>query len=321
MARASDRGLRQRATELISHALILTAGLGTRLRPLTNERAKPAIPVGGEPLIRRIVAELTAHGLTELVLNLHHRPDTLTAVVGDGSDLGARLRYSWEPRLLGSAGGPRKALPILGAETFFLVNGDTLSDVSLASLEAAHVAAGALVTMALVPNRHFDRYGGVKVDERQRVVGFTRKGPASKNTWHFIGVQIVSAAVFAPLEENEPLDTIGGVYDNLIRDRPGSVRAFCSDAAFWDIGTAGDYLRTSRAFSAAGGSDVSRRAKIDPSARVTGSVLWDDVEVGANASLEACIAAEGVRVPDGAAYRHAILIQHEDELTVTRFDA
>ena len=308
---------------MIRHALILTAGLGTRLRPLTNERAKPAMPVAGDPLIRRIVAGLTAYGLTELVMNLHHRPETLTAVVGDASDLGARLRYSWEqPKLLGSAGGPRKALPILGAETFFLVNGDTLTDVRLADLEAAHDAAHAHVTLALVPNRDFEHYGGVKVDDGGRVIGFTRKGPASRDTWHFVGVQVVSASIFAPLPEDEPLDTIGGVYDALVRDRPGSVRAFCTDARFWDIGTAGDYLRTAQAFSAfsRGGSDVGQRVKIDPSARVTGSILWDDVEVGPNASLDACIAADGVRVPAGAVYRHSILIQHEDGLAVTSFD-
>ena len=308
---------------MISHALILTAGFGMRLRPLTDERAKPAMPVAGDPLIRRIVAGLTTHGVTELVMNLHHRPETLTAVVGDASDLGARLRYSWEqPRLLGSAGGPRKALPLLDAETFFLVNGDTLTDVSLAALEAAHVGSNACVTLALVPNRDFERYGGVEVDGRRRVNGFTRKGPASRNTWHFVGVQVVSASVFDSLPEGEPLDTIGGVYDALIRDRPGSVHAFCTDARFWDIGTASDYLRTAQAFSAfsRGGSDVGHRAKIDPSARVTGSILWDDVEVGANASLDACIAADGVRVPAGAAYRHSILIQHEDELAVTPFD-
>ena len=77
-----------------SHALVLTAGLGTRLQPLTSVRAKPAIPVAGEPLIRRIIAWLAAEGVTELVLNLHHLPHTLTAAVGDGSDMGVRVRYS-----------------------------------------------------------------------------------------------------------------------------------------------------------------------------------------------------------------------------------
>src|SRR5207249_8272165 len=141
---------------LIHHALVLTAGLGTRLRPLTDVRAKAAIPVAGEPMVRRIVAWLTAHGVDDLVLNLHHRPETITAVMGDGGDLGARVRYSWEqPVVLGSGGGPRQALPILGADPFFIVNGDTITDVDLEALADAHGRTGALVTLALVPNREF----------------------------------------------------------------------------------------------------------------------------------------------------------------------
>src|SRR5450755_202917 len=135
-------------------ALVLTAGLGTRLRPLTLARAKPAIPVAGEPAIRRILRWLASHQVADVVLNLHYLPETITAVVGDGSDLSVRARYSWElPRILGSAGGPRQALPILGAETFFIANGDTLTDVDLAALAAAHQASGARVTLAVVPNR------------------------------------------------------------------------------------------------------------------------------------------------------------------------
>src|SRR5437867_2464613 len=158
---------------MIRHALILTAGLGTRLRPLTEVRAKPAIPVAGEPMIRRIIGWLAQNGVTSIVLNLHHLPETLTAVVGDGSDLGARVRYSWEqPLVLGSAGGPRLALPILGADTFLLVNGDTLTDVDLHALDAAHAGSDALVTLALVPNREPHRYGGVRLDGDRNVVGF-----------------------------------------------------------------------------------------------------------------------------------------------------
>src|SRR5438128_12573924 len=97
---------------MIRYALLLAAGLGTRLRPLTDVRARPAIPVAGEPMIRRIIGWLAENGVRSIVLNLHHLPETLTAVVGDGSDLGASVRYSWEqPLVLGSAGGPRLALP------------------------------------------------------------------------------------------------------------------------------------------------------------------------------------------------------------------
>src|SRR5512132_2729599 len=98
---------------ILPPALLLTAGLGTRLRPLTFVRAKAAVPVNGETLARRAIRSLVAQGITDLVLNLHHLPATVTASVGDGSDLGARVRYSWENPVLGSAGGPRHALPLL----------------------------------------------------------------------------------------------------------------------------------------------------------------------------------------------------------------
>jgi len=136
----------------ISHALVLAAGLGTRLQPLTSVRAKPAIPVAGEPIARRIIRWLVANGVTDVTINLHHLPETITKAVGDGSDLGARARYSWEqPTILGSAGGPRQALDILGVDTFFLINGDTLTDLDLRGLIDAHAESGALVTCRSCP--------------------------------------------------------------------------------------------------------------------------------------------------------------------------
>lgn len=278
------------------------------------------MPVAGEPLIRRIISWLAARGITELVVNLHHRPETLTAVVGDGSDLGARVRYSWEqPQVLGSAGGPRQALPLLGVDTFLVINGDTLTDVDPRVVADAHERSGALVTLAVVPNRDYARYGGVRVDGSGRVTGFARRGAASEGTWHFVGVQVVEASVFAPLELGRPAGTINGIYDDLIRERADAIHAFRCDAAFWDVGTAADYLRTSQAF-ANGRPDAGRNTRIDPAADVTGSILWDDVDVGAHASLRECIAADGVRVPAAARYERSILIRRDDSLSVTPID-
>ena len=275
------------------------------------------MPVAGEPLVRRILAWLHHHEIVDVVINLHHRAETLTAVVGDGSDIGVRVRYSWEaPLVLGSAGGPRHALPIMRADQFLLVNGDTLTDVDPGEVAATHAASGALVTLALVRNREFDRYGGVKVDKDGCIVSFSRRGPESRDSWHFIGVQAVDASVFGDLPDGVPLNTIGGVYDELIRTRPGAVRAHCCDAAFWDVGTARDYLRTSHALSN-GALDMGRRVHIDASAQVTGSILWDDVEVGADVRLTECIAADGVRVPPGTRYERTILQQRGDDLVVT----
>ena len=229
--------------------LVLAAGLGTRLRPLTDVCAKPAIPVAGEPLIRRIVRWLAAHDVNDLVVNLHYLPHTITAVLGDGSDLSVRVRYSWEqPRILGSAGGPRLALDIIGVDTFIIVNGDTLTDLNVSALVDAHRRSDALVTLALVPNREPEKYGGAVMKADGTVTSFVARGASAKGSYHFIGAQMVRAEAFRQLAAGQPAPSIGGLYDALIAARPGSIRGYVSDAAFWDIGTAEDHARTSAEF-------------------------------------------------------------------------
>jgi mannose-1-phosphate guanylyltransferase len=297
---------------VIRHALVLTAGLGTRLRPLTDVRAKPAIPVAGEPMIRRIIAWLAAQGVTDLVLNLHHRPETLTAVVGDGADLSVRVRYSWEPRILGSAGGPRQALPLVAADPFLIVNGDTIADLDLVPLVDAHRASDALVTLALVPNREFERYGGVLLDTDRRVTGFVKRGPGAEGSYHYIGVQVVQAAAFDAVPPGDAARSIGGVYDGLIREQPGSVRAVVSDAEFWDVGTLEDYWRTSTALAQRSNMadlGIGRGSRIDGSARIARSILWDDVQIGADAVIEDSILTDGACVAPGAVHRGEILVR------------
>lgn len=299
-------------------ALVLAAGPGTRLRPLTEVRAKPAVPVAGEPLVRRIIARLVASGVDDIVVNLHHRPETLAAAVGDGSDLLARVRYSWEqPEVLGSAGGPRQALPLLRAPVFFLLNGDTLADVDLRALAAAHEASGALVTLALVPHARPGRYGGVRIDDEGRVTGFVPRGLDAAGSFHFTGVQVVRAEAFEPLPPGVPASSIGGVYDELAAVRRGSVRGVVTCARFWDIGTPGDYVRTSRALAGGDPTVLGARVRVDPSARLIRTIVWDDVEVAAGVTLEDCILTDRVSVPAGATYRRAILLDRGGRVEAT----
>jgi len=131
-------------------ALVLTAGLGTRLRPLTLARAKAAVPVDGEPLASRVIRWLAASGVRDLVLNLHHKPDTITGTIGDGSSLGVRVRYSWETPVLGSAGGPRRALPLLvdgldPAPPLLFVNGAYIGSAALRADGPVSGDAGVIV--------------------------------------------------------------------------------------------------------------------------------------------------------------------------------
>ena len=285
-------------------ALVLTAGLATRLRPLSLVRAKAVLPVAGTPLVHRILRQLQAASIRDVVLNLHHLPSSITGTVGDGSDLGLRVRYSWENPVLGSAGGPRRAIPLLRttasghASTFLIVNGDTLTDVSIADVVAAHRAAGARVTMAVVPNTEPMKYGGALVDENDVITGFVRSGSTAPS-WHVIGVQVAEMDAFDDVPDNVPYETVRTLYPALIGSRPGSIRAYRCRAEFFDIGTPGDYLATSLQFSGREGGHglVGVRSTVDPSARVEQSLIWDDVTVEAGVMLKECVVTDGVRVP------------------------
>jgi mannose-1-phosphate guanylyltransferase len=269
-------------------ALVLAAGLATRLRPLSRVRAKAALPVAGQTLVQRIITWLSAAGVRDLVINLHHLPHTITRIAGDGAQLGVRVRYSWETTALGSAGGPRHALSLLDARQFLIVNGDTLTDVDPASVIAAHERSGALVTMAVVPNTEPDKYGGLLVDQDGAVTGFTGKG-SEHRSFHFVGVQVAHAQAFAGLGDNTPYESVNALYPDLIRARPGCIRAHVSQAAFLDIGTAADYVDTSLS--------LARRERYTLAGE---NILWDDVVVEPGARLRRCVVTDGVRVPAGA---------------------
>ena len=313
-------------------ALVLTAGLATRLRPLSLVRAKAALPVAGDPLVRRILWWLAGAGVTDAVLNLHHLPHTITGIVGDGADDGIRVRYSWEMPVLGSAGGPRRALPLLGVPTFLIVNGDTLTDVDINALVRDHEQSGALVTMAVIPNAETARYGGVAVDGGGAVTGFVTRG-SPQPSHHFVGIQVASAHAFASLRDDVPSESVSERYPALIAEHPGSVRAFVTSAECFDIGTPGDYLNTSLLLgtrdsglgtrAANSGSRtptpdsrllVGARTRIASDARIEDSVVWDDVEVRAGVTLRRCVVTDGVQMPAGTSWENATIRVASGEL-------
>ena len=300
-----------------ARALVLTAGLGTRLRPLTYIRAKAAVPVNGEPLVRRVVRWLVSHGITDQVLNLHHHPTSIAACIGDGSDLGACVRYSWENPVLGSAGGPRHALPLL-ADTFLLVNGDTLTDVDPSAMLDHHRRVRALVTMALVPNPRPEKYGGVRVSADGWITGFTRAGAANES-WHFIGVQVAGAEAFASLEDGVAAESVNALYPALMARNPRAVAAFTCAASFRDIGTPADYLRTSIELAETEGDCMASGsgASCPPSARLVRTALWDDVTVGERALLIECIVCDGAKIPDGARYERCAIVPARDRVAAS----
>ena len=266
------------------------------------------MPVAGTPIVQRILEWLQRAGIRRVVLNLHHKPETITAIVGDGAHLGLSVKYSWEGTVLGSAGGPRRALPLLDAERFLIINGDTLTDCDLQAVVTQHDAGRARVTMAVVEG-DVQRYGGVIVDAAERIRGFGKPGPDAR-AFHFIGVQAANADVFAHLRDDEPSETVKTLYPQLLRENPDAIAVYRSGADFFDVGTAADYLATVGTIAARENRplDVGVHCRIAPDASIVNSVLWDRVTVGPGAHVVNSVLADDVVIPPGARIVDQVLV-------------
>jgi NDP-sugar pyrophosphorylase family protein len=298
---------------VIDTAIILAAGLGTRLAPLSAVRAKAALPVAGEPLIRRQVRWLASAGVVQVVVNLHHLPATVTARLGHGEDLGVRVRYSWEPVVLGSAGGPRRAFDLVDADRAFIVNGDMVTDVDLRALAGAHLRRRPLVTLAAIDAR--PGYNALLADESGALLGVVAAGsdqarPHSSRATHFIGVQVAERAAFAAAPADRPSESVKWLYPRLLAADRDSVGVWHTGAAYHDIGTPEEYLQTAVRLAAAEGRPLDRgeACAIDTTAAVVDSVLWDRVSIGPGAIVRGCVVADDVAIPAGVEISGAAIV-------------
>ncbi len=305
---------------MIDTALILAAGLGTRLAPLSAIRAKAALPVAGEAIIRHQVRWLAAAGVRHVIVNLHHLPATVAAVLGHGDDLGVTVRYSWEGQVLGSAGGPRQAFDLVDTERLLVVNGDTITDLDLPALVAEHARTQPLVTMAATRAAR-PGYNALLVNDAGCLTGVIRvgetlaTGPSAQHAVHFMGVQVLERRACADVPPGTPAETVKWLYPRLLARDPSSVRVWRRDAAFHDVGTPAEYLRTAQTIAAQLGRPLDRGTgvRVDPSAQVLRSVLWNDVHVGAGAALTDCVVGDGVVVPPGLRLANAAVVRRDSQ--------
>lgn len=158
----------------IKKAMILGAGEGLRLRPLTLDTPKTMIPIGGIPQIQHTLLWLKSHGIIEVAINLHHLGDKIKAFVGDGSRFGLKVVYSEEKELLGTAGGVKRMEDFLG-ERFVIVYGDILTDFNLSAMITQHVENRAVATIALFRPSNPSEVGLVQMDKTNRILKFVEK--------------------------------------------------------------------------------------------------------------------------------------------------
>lgn len=227
--------------------MILAAGLGTRLRPLTDALPKPLLPIAGRPLIVWNLLLLRRHGIREVVINLHHLGELIEKELGDGSALGLRIYYSREPVLLGTGGGLKQAEPFFEGRPFLVVNADTLLDLDFGAVLRVHEERGALATMVLRHDPDVERWGVVEVDPSLRVVRINGRGLADlgpTDRYMFAGVHVLHPRLLRDVpvgRESSIIDAYVGAI------RTGELVAGYRMDGYWsDVGTIQRYERAQR---------------------------------------------------------------------------
>lgn len=174
--------------------MLLAAGLGTRLRPVTDTLPKPLIPINGLPLIFYNLALLKKHGLTDVVINLHHLGDQIKDLLGNGKDFGFHFRYSFEKTILGTGGGILKARPHFKKESFLVMNGDIIADFNLKPMLQSHSEKKSMATLAVISSPLALKAGPVYIDSAQRIRGILEKPDvrAQVEPTLFSGIHIVN---------------------------------------------------------------------------------------------------------------------------------
>ncbi len=258
--------------------MLLAAGLGERLRPLTLTLPKPAIPVLGRPMVLQILFRLADAGVARVVVNLHHLPEAARSlVVADPSLADLDVRFSHEPELLGTGGGLRKAADSLRGNGAVLVhNGDALSDVPLREVLDHHRSRGLPVTMVVAPHR--DGYTPVSV-EGGRVVAIGGKDAGAR--WLFTGIHVLDERMLDALPPDRPSDVVRDLY--LDRIPKGEVGAFVHEGFWWEFGSPAAYLDGSLRLARLEADARARVATTDPVRRVGDAI----VACGAGADLHA----------------------------------
>jgi mannose-1-phosphate guanylyltransferase len=225
-------------------AMVMAAGLGTRLRPLTYEVPKPMVPVGNRPVLELILRLLAGQGFADVISNLHWFPDTIRERMGDGSAFGVDLTYSFEEELLGTAGGVRNVREYFGSEPFVVMAGDALTDVDLRGLADAHAAHEGLATLAVKRVADTSEYGVVVTGSDGRIQGFQEKPDPAEALSDLANCMIyaLSPEVFDYFPDKQVLDFALDVFPALLEhDVPFYVHE--TDAYWNDVGSPPEYLQ------------------------------------------------------------------------------
>jgi NDP-sugar pyrophosphorylase family protein len=301
-------------------AMILAAGFGTRLFPLTIDRTKPAIPFLGKPLVGYVAEYVAKYGFKDIVVNLHHQPDSVIRALGDGAQFGVHIDYTREePNILGTAGALDKAREYLENDTFLIVNGKIITDIDIGAAMETHAKSGAIATMVLKPNTKREKFTVVDTEDGF-VTGFGEMArPLNEEEIRdtereiadplmFTGIHIMEPRVFDYIPRDQYSDIVPVFYNPAIAAGE-KIAAHVTDGEWFELSTIPRYLDISLAMM--NGNDVSAgsRCKVSSSASVRDSVIWDDVTVSEDAELYRTIIADGVKIEPGEKFENAAIVK------------
>lgn len=281
--------------------MILAAGYGTRLRPITYTLPKPMVLLAGRPLIGHLVGFVAAAGVREIIVNLHHFPAIIERYLRSAFP-SLSFHFSHEPEILGTGGGVRKVRALLEREEdFFLLNGDTYASPDFHALREGRRLRDSISAMTLRHPPAGDRYTAVWVDEGT-INGF---GQGHGEALMFSGSHCVSSRVFRYIPDRDASDLTGHVYVPLIESGQETIAAVVDDNPLWfDVGTPQRYLAASRKLGNMIGKSVIE-------GDVRDSVVWDDCYIGRGVTLESCIVAHGVEMRAPMRLNNAIVCRDD----------
>jgi mannose-1-phosphate guanylyltransferase/mannose-1-phosphate guanylyltransferase/phosphomannomutase len=302
--------------------MVLAAGLGTRLRPLTYEITKPMVPVLDRPVMEHILDLLDRHSFEQVIANLHYFPDTIREHFGE------RLEYRYEPELLGTAGGVRGCADFFGDEPFLVISGDALTDIDLGALTARHRQSGGIATLAVKKVADTREFGVVLHDREGRITGFQEK-PAPEEALSDLGncgIYVFDPKIFDYFPERPFVDWAQDVFPVLLEnDVPfhihevreywndvgslSELRQGTFDALSGELRLEIDGEEVSPGVIVAGDSPlradteidgsawIGRDVSIGPGVRLMGPlVLGQGAKIGERAQLRECIVLPGTEV-------------------------
>jgi mannose-1-phosphate guanylyltransferase len=257
-------------------AMILAAGMGERLRPLTNIYPKVLVPVVNKPVMERIIQLLTTHGVEKIVINAHHHYRMIRDCLKEGSPFGIKVELRIEKEILGTGGGIKNTQDFWGNDPFIVINGDILTDIDLGDVYQFHLKKNHLVTMVL---HDFPQYNKVRVDKEMNILSI---GPGTdvKGALAFTGIHVINPEVLSFIPGKKRYNIID-TYKRLI-DLKKPIRGYIATGHRWiDIGTIADYLRANFYYLPSGNSAIDQKCSID-----SGATLKDWVVIGKRSLIE-----------------------------------